>query len=286
MGVFPPEEARAPAARPPSSLSHACASPAPSGPQFPCRSWRSLGWATWKPSPPRPLSPRSGGVGAGPRRTLLMAFSARLAALYLSGWPWVLRQSVCREDTRRETRPAPSAPQAPRPAGQRPLTTTRPGRGYREVEAGPRRALPGQAAWVGTGSEHPKAPPLRSLVTSVQPGEAPQPLVLLCPEGPGGPAIPSGLDTARATRCLRELSGPRPRVSTCVCVHGACPSAPGAGSADTRRSREPLRAPFYARDNWPGARVGGGSGPGPRLGRGLGDTRSGACTAATRVREE
>lgn len=35
-------------------------------------------------------------AGGGARLTLLMAFRAQLAALDLSGWPWVLRQSVWR----------------------------------------------------------------------------------------------------------------------------------------------------------------------------------------------
>lgn len=135
--------------------------PPPLGLSFPIDTGRA--WAGPSEHPPRTsLCPRSGGVGAGPRLTLLMAFSARLAALYLSGWPWVLRQSVCREDTRHETHQGPFCT---------PRFEACTGGGYREVEAGPQRALPGQAVWVGTGSEHPARPhPFRSLVTSVQPG--------------------------------------------------------------------------------------------------------------------
>lgn len=42
---------------------------------------------------------------------MFMALNARLAALYLSGWPWVLRQSVCRGDIRCERAPGTLPPQ-------------------------------------------------------------------------------------------------------------------------------------------------------------------------------
>lgn len=85
-----------------------CATTPPLGLTCTTGPMESLGWATWKPSLPtlRVLPPDGSGLGLGmaspslAHLTLLMALSARLAALYLSGWPWVLRHSVYRKDTR------------------------------------------------------------------------------------------------------------------------------------------------------------------------------------------
>lgn len=120
------------------------------------------------PAPPSGSLP-SGGMGsrtqgwAGSRLTLLMAFSARLAALYLSGWPWVLRQSVCREDTRREKAPSalPAQPQGPA-WGKGSPPTPDPDVGCREVKSQHQRTParphcgtePPKDGRVGTWGEH------------------------------------------------------------------------------------------------------------------------------------
>lgn len=71
----------------------------------------------------------------------------------------------------------------------------------------------------------------------------------------------------------------------CVVLPPSPASRPHELAAQTQATpespSEPLSMPGTT--GW-GRQVGGGSGPGPRLGRGLGDARSGACTAVTRVR--
>lgn len=60
---------------------------------------------------------------------MFMALNARLAALYLSGWPWVLRQSVCRGDSRCESARHPPASGSVVRVGEAPSHQTQVGAG-------------------------------------------------------------------------------------------------------------------------------------------------------------
>lgn len=92
---------------------------------------------------------------------LLMAFSARLAALCLSGWPWALRQSVCRDDARREPRQGPvCTPGFEARTGRGPSPTPDPGGAAARPRLDPRGLC--RARLVGGNRERaaPRAPPL------------------------------------------------------------------------------------------------------------------------------
>lgn len=158
-----------------------------------------------------------------PPLTLLMAFSARLAALCLSGWPWALRQSVCRDDARREPRQGPvCTPGFEARMGRGPSPTPDPGGAAARLRLDPRGLC--RARLVGGNRERaaPRALPLPVLGHLCPAREGPAASSSTPPRGPRRVRCPFWLGQlthpAQATCCLRELSGASPRVCTCVCV--------------------------------------------------------------------
>lgn len=266
-----------------------CVSSTLSGPQFSHQHARSLGGTTWKHSLPRPqgLCSQAGLVPTSYMRplllwvllTLLMALSARLAALYLSGWPCVLRQSVCRKTLHMRSHEQPSVPWL---SGLPGAGAPQPVPDLGDTQRAPARPHP-FSPWLSSSSR-----------------EGPKPLFLHVPEGPGGSDILSAWDADPGSMGhrlpLRAQLGPCVHVCTCtvpaVCVHlctCVClcsfhphePLSHELASQSMSHSREPLGTAMesgspqvHTGQLTEGLWVGGSHNPGLTLGRGLGDTKS------------
>ena len=138
--------------------------------------------------------------------TLLMALSARLAALYLSGWPWVLRQSVCRKTLHLRSHEQPPVPWL---SGLPGAGAPQPVPDLGDTQRAPARPRP-FSPWLSSSSR-----------------EGPKPLFLHVPEGPGGSGILPAWDADPGSMGhrlpLRAQLGPRVHVCTCpvpaTCIH-------------------------------------------------------------------
>lgn len=177
--------------------------------------------------------------------SLLMAFSARLAALCLSGWPWALRQSVCRDDARREPRQGPiCTPGFEARTGRGPSPTPDPGGAAARLRLDPRGLC--RARLVGGNRERaaPRAPPLPVLGHLCPAREGPAASSSTPPRGPRRVRCPFWLGQlthpAQATCCLRELSGAPPRVCT-VCAVWSFHPRPPLGPMSWQLRHKPLQ---------------------------------------------